>query len=323
MKLILEILPQNSHEEFALHRVVEKFPVTVGRGFHNDVIVTDPHISPQHIRIEEDGEGWMIRDLDSRNGVFINSVRQHDSLSVRSGDVIRVGHTYLRFYAPHHAVDDALPLHKPHPGFSWLSHRASAWIFFLLAVAVTQIWSFFEVWADEQGMIFAAAALGAVGTVVIWTALWSVAGSLIKKRPSFQGHAVMICLYLIACTLAFYIEAYTDFLTNENWLGDITSYGINFILLAFLLYGSLALATRMRRQRQLFAAMLVSFGIMGGIFGVNMVSDKNFNQQPVYPATLKPFPQQLIPADSTDEFMKGSEKLFTSSSEFEKQKSGS
>lgn len=318
MKLVIEIIP-HSNDELVIHRVIEKFPATVGRGFNNDIILTDPHVSPQHLRIDYSSDRWIVSDLDSANGFRVNRVerRGHDGLPVISGDIISLGQTELRVYAPHHPVADAVQMQKSHPVFSWLSRPLNIWACFLLAVAVIEGWSFLEIWTEEPGMVLAAAAAGTAGVVVLWATLWSVGGRLVNHRSHFKKHAAIMSIYLTVGAVAWYIEAYTNFLTNENWLSALTSYGINFILLAFLLYGSLALASRMMQRRRLLSSVFFSAGVMGGIFAMTLISAKNFNQQPLYPSTLEPYLSRLAPADTVDEFMTSSEKIF-SSKEFAK-----
>jgi len=312
MKLILEIR-KHSDDEQALHLVFKKFPVTIGRGFDNDVILTDPHVSPQHLRIDYDGETCTVSDPGSDNGFTVNALPQPGRrASVRSGDVLRIGQTEIRVYTPEHPVAATIRLQKGHPVFAWLSRSKNVWASCLLALAVTLCWTYLEIWTDELGLSLAAATAGTVLMIVLWAAAWSVAGRLTRHKAHFKSHAAMMCLYMIAGTVAWYIEAYADFLTNESWFSRGVTYGLNFILLGFLLYGSLTLATLMHRRRRLATAVFFSFGLISGIFIFSLVSAKNFNQQPLYPATLEPFLSQLATADTVDKFMTGNENLFAS-----------
>lgn len=47
----------------------------VGRDRENDLVLTHPEISRRHARIERDGQGWRVVDLDSTNGTWINGAR--------------------------------------------------------------------------------------------------------------------------------------------------------------------------------------------------------------------------------------------------------
>jgi len=311
MKLVLEILPHNN-EEHLIHRTIDKFPLTIGRSYNNDIILADPYVSPHHLRIDN-GETWMLSDLNSVNGVYLNGVFQQNgsNLPIRSGDGVRIGQTELRFYEPHHAISPAIRIYKSHPLFSWLSSPLNVWACFMLALAVLMGWTFLEIWTEEPGMVLAAGAAGTVVTVLLWATLWSVGGRLISHKSYFREHAALISLYLVAGTLTWYIEAYTDFLTNENWFSTVVSYALNFLLLVPLLYASFALASRMTRQRQLVSSLFLSGSIMAGIFLLGIIGTKSFNQQPLYPFTLEPYLSWMAPTESVDKFMVNNNKLFS------------
>ncbi len=52
----------------------------IGRGFENDIVVTDLSVSRAHARIYVDGSYVYIKDLNSTNGVFVAGSRVHDAL---------------------------------------------------------------------------------------------------------------------------------------------------------------------------------------------------------------------------------------------------
>ena len=70
-----------------------------------DVLLTDdPYLSPRHFRIVGRGDAWLLRDLDSANGVY---VRMRGQAHLEDGDRILLGQQVLRF----ELLDDAeLPL---------------------------------------------------------------------------------------------------------------------------------------------------------------------------------------------------------------------
>ena len=67
----------------------------VGRSQNADIVLPSDGISREHIRITRiEGGGYGITDLESRNGLFLNSVRVHSAI-LRDGDTIQVGDVVL------------------------------------------------------------------------------------------------------------------------------------------------------------------------------------------------------------------------------------
>ncbi len=75
------------------------FPVSLGRDPTNDVVLRDSEASRAHLRIKKRGRLFILEDLDSRNGTYINGDRVINS-TLENGDKILVGSTELTFVAP-------------------------------------------------------------------------------------------------------------------------------------------------------------------------------------------------------------------------------
>jgi hypothetical protein len=63
---------------------------TLGRHRNNDIVVTDPKVSSFHARLDRSPDGFVLVDLNSRNGSWVNGQR-YPSVLLRTGDEIRVG----------------------------------------------------------------------------------------------------------------------------------------------------------------------------------------------------------------------------------------
>ena len=70
--------------------------LTLGADPTNDLALpADPTLSRLHAALERYGAGWCVRDLDSRNGTFVNGQRVWRERPLRPGDELRVGATRL------------------------------------------------------------------------------------------------------------------------------------------------------------------------------------------------------------------------------------
>ena len=75
---------------------IKEFPITIGRGPDNVIVLADPKASRRHCVIEKSDEGVIIRDLGSRNGTTVNGSRIEVS-PLKEGDIIGVGDTLIYF----------------------------------------------------------------------------------------------------------------------------------------------------------------------------------------------------------------------------------
>jgi hypothetical protein len=69
----------------------------IGRSMeHCEIALNDSFLSQQHARIELRGDGWVLEDLGSTNGTFVNDIEVRDGAIVEEGDIIRIGRVELR-----------------------------------------------------------------------------------------------------------------------------------------------------------------------------------------------------------------------------------
>jgi len=70
--------------------------VVLGRSQKADIILKDLKASREHAEVSRSQGDFMIRDLDSQNGIFINDKKMRESF-LREGDKILIGNTFFRF----------------------------------------------------------------------------------------------------------------------------------------------------------------------------------------------------------------------------------
>jgi hypothetical protein len=75
--------------------------LTIGRAPANDLpLASEDTVSGRHAIIERQEGGWMIRDLGSSNGTFVNGQRLTGSALLRPGDEVGLGKVRLSFRLP-------------------------------------------------------------------------------------------------------------------------------------------------------------------------------------------------------------------------------
>lgn len=79
--------------------------VSIGRASECTIPVKDRYLSRKHAELIVDSGHWVLKDLGSANGTYLNGERvQHDIL-LKTGDRIRLGDTELVFEAGEHKTD--------------------------------------------------------------------------------------------------------------------------------------------------------------------------------------------------------------------------
>ncbi|MCD6553478.1 MAG: FHA domain-containing protein [Anaerolineae bacterium] len=83
----------------------------LGRAQDNEIILDDPKVSRHHAVFNLEAEGWIITDLGSANGTFINDQQILEPYRLQNGDRIRVGDVELSYIEPG-AEQPSAPAHE-------------------------------------------------------------------------------------------------------------------------------------------------------------------------------------------------------------------
>jgi len=87
----------NHHDESGgVHRLAIESVAVIGRAQECDLVIGDPAASRRHVEITRVGNSYRWRDLGSTNGTICNDTPMSGG-PLRSGDVLRIGETRLRF----------------------------------------------------------------------------------------------------------------------------------------------------------------------------------------------------------------------------------
>jgi hypothetical protein len=69
----------------------------IGRSMEScEIALNDTFLSQQHARLELRDDTWVIEDLRSTNGTFVNGIEVRDATVLEDGDILRFGRVELR-----------------------------------------------------------------------------------------------------------------------------------------------------------------------------------------------------------------------------------
>src|SRR5690606_11404665 len=75
---------------------LDRLPFRIGRSRNAELVFSSPRVSKLHAEIWSRGSVYLVRDLDSRNGTFVNGERVERERRLEVGDVLHVAHRELR-----------------------------------------------------------------------------------------------------------------------------------------------------------------------------------------------------------------------------------
>lgn len=70
--------------------------VTIGRAPDSTIVLSDDYVSTQHARIYPASDGWVVEDLGSTNGTWLNKTRLTSPTVLPVGADLRIGRTTMR-----------------------------------------------------------------------------------------------------------------------------------------------------------------------------------------------------------------------------------
>ncbi len=85
--------PNGNARKLRLKTIAVK-PITIGRGKEADVQIEDGNCSRVHCAIRYWDDIFVVRDMHSRNGTFLNG-NKIDVAQLKPGDVLKIGNTEM------------------------------------------------------------------------------------------------------------------------------------------------------------------------------------------------------------------------------------
>jgi RsiW-degrading membrane proteinase PrsW (M82 family) len=223
----------------------------IGKLASNDIMITDPYASRFHAVIRWSPQGYMVEDLRSTNGTYVNGQRITGPTLLSPGQTIRIGQTQMTFYAlqqgqganaamiapppapmapalaaPTHAtfqhVDRGLPAGQGIGGWLGLQWRMHYWKVFLIGLILLVVSEslLFGSWG-EVALLLVIPIASALMPVTFFIYCWD--NDYLSDMPRWIPWGAFISGAALGVTLALILE---QNLVNGDSLGASMAIGL-------------------------------------------------------------------------------------------------
>jgi hypothetical protein len=272
------------------HRI-DHFPFNIGRSYHNDLILDDGYVSPEHLVVDlDEHQDIVVRDNDSTNGLFtLHPLTQHETIAVEDDTRLRIGHTDLRFRFPHHAVKETvLERNKPSRLIMIATNTLLLPVVWALtAAALLGIW---YLSSTEEVSVNALLrdALNIFIFIAAWAFAWSIASKVVTHRFFYAFHAIWISLLIVASTVIEYVAEYVEFVFGTDGLADWITVVTGLALVGLLFYGHLRYSSVFSKQRTRNISAAAAVILVAVVQLIMVLSEPEFSNKPHYSTVVKP-----------------------------------
>lgn len=331
-RLILEVLDAAGSVRWRTR--IESLPLTVGRGYRNDVILDDPYVSETHVRLSSAGNGGIVADdVDTVNGmsryVVQSDLRRVLRVSARGEQVrrvvvepglcLRVGRTILRFRDIDAAVAPAL-VEKPHAESDLLARLLAPAATTPLAIGAVSACSVSIYLSTFQRAGSAARGVGMSVMILVimsvWAAAWALATRINRNHTHFREHFAIACIAAIGLVVAISAGSVAGAIVP---LFDTTAFlGFSAILcFTFVTVAHLSFASLMTRRKRWIVASSVVVATLALVGSAASSRGGGYSTRMQYPTTLLPLAPRLLSTVSPEQFFDRSGDLLTALDEGE------
>lgn len=315
-ELVIEVISRNQK---LLHRhKLDKPSIHIGRDYHNDIILADPHVCPSHISIDFINEQWKITDNQTVNGTFVENPKEKkyeaNQHVVRDGDVISLGKSQLRLIFSDHAVEPTIAFSPFESFINIMRHPLALFIsiafFTLIAGSIIYFNSPIEVNFSQLLVPAIGMALG----FALWPSGVALVSHFTKNDTRLMAQlAVSFALF----NLMWFSDVLETIVTFNSSSDNILPMFMTFtsVILAFSLFWlNSYIGFHMGSKRRIVVSVSLTILLFGGSYLIQYSKKPEFDPRPNYNATIMMPSFLLTTSSNVDEFIEDSSKLFDQTS---------
>lgn len=154
----------------------------IGRSYQSDVIVDDPAVAPDHLRVTQSDDGAIVVEAAGDGGGFSIRGEQRERSLVDGDTILRIGQTFLRVRDETYAVPAAVVIAEPTP--RWIELTA----LIIVALLLNGVILWLDETAEPRFSRYVTGIVGLAGVVLLWSGLWALVSRIFAGAARFPRH---------------------------------------------------------------------------------------------------------------------------------------
>jgi hypothetical protein len=266
----------------------------IGRSYQSDIIIDDPTVAPDHLRVTQSDDGAITVEAISEATPFLIKGDRHERSLVDGDMVLRIGHTSLRIRDETYTV----------PAASLVVEAKPRWIELSALVVVALLINGLTLWLNEisepRVSRYVAGMVGLGAAVLLWSGLWGLVSRIFAGASRFPRHlAIAAGAFLLYTIYTIVAEALAFSLSSGVVFGNVAAGFWVFLGIACFLHLQV-IAPSHAWVKAGVLAVLVLAGIAAQL--ANHSEQLKNGAQPAIAETTFPPAFRLAHAQSADQF---------------------
>lgn len=311
-KLVLETTHRGRR---TFHRL-DALPATVGRGLHNDIIVTDETVSSSHLRIEETDQGVIVKNLSEENGTLLNAKALDETVvDLKTPVMLLMGDLKARLMSSDMPV--AATRLKAQKSVWGAFLMSPFWAGLLMTCAVISIFMFKYIGTPvvQEPLVYLSKVLP--GVLLLFGVAFMISGvsRLSAHRWAFIPALSIAALFILMPQLLTYLGHFLSYFFTSEMPAMLLDNASNFLLLPVLLVLYMVKVHYTRLLTAVGVALLVTLPISAFYASdlVDQISTRSgFSPMPAYSKTLSSLDVKLAKPVEVADFIEQSRQVLDS-----------
>lgn len=311
-EIIIEEITRN-HK--LLHRhILKQNTISIGRDYQNDIILTDPHICPQHLSLSYAENNWHINDNNSVNGTVLenNQCKKQSTHQqvINDGDVIILGKSQLRILFSDHQVANTVAFSPFESLIDLIRHPVAVFISIALFILIAGNISYLNQPTETNISQLFVSAFSMSLLFALWPAGVALMSHLTKHDPRILAQLGISFIFFILLWLASLLEEIIAFNSASNSILGLIVALVPIGLAFSLLWLNSYIGFHVSAKRRVIVALCITTLLFGGTYLLQYSKKPEFNPHPQYNATIMAPRYLIAPTNDVASFLEHSNSLF-------------